>query len=73
MTIIIPVAVTIAYIFSPRFKEIQTQSGTKYQVKWIFMKKTFIIWIRKKSELKLFAEQKTSDWSKQNATVTAAW
>ena len=40
---IIPIATVIAYIFSPRFKEIQTQSGTKYQVKWIFMKKTIMI------------------------------
>ena len=43
MIIIIPIAAIIAYIFSPRFKEIETKSGTKYQVKWIFMKKTLLI------------------------------
>lgn len=43
ITMIIPIAAIIAYVFSPRFKEIETQSGTKQQVKWIFMKKTFII------------------------------
>jgi hypothetical protein len=43
MIIIIPVATIIAYVFSPKFKEIKTQSGTKYQMKWIFMKKTFMI------------------------------
>jgi hypothetical protein len=43
MTIVIPIAASIAYVLSPRFKEIETQSGTKHQVKWIFMKKTFLI------------------------------
>ncbi len=43
MTMIIPISAVIAYVFSPRFKEIETQSGTKRQVKWIFMKKTFMI------------------------------
>jgi len=43
MNILIPASIAISYIFSPRFKEVDTQSGKQQQVKWIFMKKKLII------------------------------
>ena len=43
MTVIIPISTIIAYILSPKFKQVEMQSGMKYQVKWIFMKKTILI------------------------------
>ncbi len=41
--LIIPISAVIAYILLPRIKELETQSGMKTQIKWNFMKKTFII------------------------------
>ena len=40
---IIPISAVIAYILLPRIKELETQSGMKTQIKWNFIKKTFII------------------------------
>ncbi len=40
---IIPISVVIAYILLPRIKELETQTGMKTQIKWNFIKKTFII------------------------------
>ena len=40
---IIPISAVIAYILLPRIKELETQTGIKTQIKWNFIKKTFII------------------------------
>ena len=41
--VIIPISAVIAYILLPRIKELETQTGMKTQIKWNFIKKTFII------------------------------
>lgn len=40
---IIPISAVIAYILLPRIKTLETQVGMKTQIKWNFIKKTFII------------------------------
>ena len=40
---IIPISAVIAYILLPRIKTLETQAGMKTQIKWNFIKKTFII------------------------------
>ncbi len=36
-------AVTVAFVLSPRRKKIQTQTGVKTQITWIFLKESIIL------------------------------
>ncbi|MFY9242493.1 MAG: hypothetical protein WAO74_05660 [Polaribacter sp.] len=36
-------SVTLAFVLSPKRKKIQTQTGTKTQITWIFLKESIII------------------------------
>ena len=36
-------SITLAFVLSPRKKKIETQSGVKTQITWLFLKKPIII------------------------------
>lgn len=36
-------SITLAFVLSPRKKKIQTQTGEKTQITWVFLKKPIII------------------------------
>lgn len=36
-------SITLAFVLSPRKKEIQTQTGEKTQITWVFFKKPIIL------------------------------